>query len=538
MRYTGIKVTTESVARRYANLTMTYDSMSEIIGYTEYGIIPYIKKYADLSSTNEYANILILDLSAIDLNTLSVNVYETVGYVEYGITTSDLYKVLEGMYSGEIFKTLTRNVLKALSKSTIKDALTMTIDDIISKGFTDDCMEDLQHEIAVAWYTYTKGVDNIFICSNLRTGKLSCRYGTFEVEDTRKGHIGETVERHGMKVFCSVIRKWFQDNKSPRVDLVPDVYANDYDEEEEDEITYASPRSHEYVELISDHLKSVKSIGYFVQWLPTYKDGKNKTLPVSLQMELSIMAAHLANGTKANRASQLMGIDERRGYWLVKKLHDLYTVYEGIERKSVEFIKTSYTDYVDGEEVEKPCYKRIVSEKATIEVLGKKHKTTIISEPTYTEDKGFTIDVKNRKAEKLIVTHGGQALTLPEGTRVKRYVINKSKFPMSDQDDGCTYRRSDSTASGSYTFSYGDILYGYIPPIDRSGEELTKSSHDRKQALYEELFKQIDERDKEIQDAENRIQKESGRLEYRKENGYVIVSRNGEDIERYRIIKA
>ena len=110
--------------------------------------------------------------------------------------------------------------------------------------------------------------------------------------------------------------------------------------------------------------------------------------------------------------------------------------------------------------------------------------------------------------------------------------------------DGCTYYNSDNSASGSYTFSYGDAItrksFSDIVashPIP-SGERIVIYNRDNKQALYEQLFKQIDERDAEIKEAESRVQKASAKLEYRKESGFLIVSRNGEDIERYRIVKA
>ena len=103
--------------------------------------------------------------------------------------------------------------------------------------------------------------------------------------------------------------------------------------------------------------------------------------------------------------------------------------------------------------------------------------------------------------------------------------------------DGCTYYKSDESSSGSYGFRYdlsGGIASGnilscgckYIPIqsiIDSNNERI------RTEKVY---------RDREIKDAESKVQKASGKLEYRKESGYIIVSRDGKDIERYRIVKA
>lgn len=342
------------------------------------------------------------------------------------------------------YKTLTKKVIKSISKSDKTHGSNQTCMDLVLNRFNDVIFDDLTQEIAMFFLQYADS-SNTRVASSIATHRLIPVFEDWTID-------GKT--RNGYYWLCAVINRYLEKNKSPNVELCPDAISTG-----DDDTDIATPnRLADYLRIASinaDIMSTYEndSINEFFEYV---RDNVKK----DLYPELRTFSFMILNGLKINVVAARMAIPENRAYWLRKKVAALYQKYNQIERKVVCFAKVPACSMVyenvkasdnicDKDTILKKVlkagwtYKRVYPQIATMTTCGKSHKTTV-----YTG------------------TQNGNDIVIPiDGTRIKKYVINMSKDAIGNQFKSCAFRMPITPNSG-FLYETGRIGKSEIDTLD------------------------------------------------------------------------
>ncbi len=352
--------------------------------------------------------------------------------------------MLQEIKSMKPIEAVTKNIVKSISNGKANYGVSLTCNDIIAKGFSDRVMEDLVSEVAFAM------ANNVNLCYGIYSLKTK-EVISFSFDNMANG-------KSFYHELCTVVRKYLESQKTIQAETSDTAY-DDYVSGE----IASNKNISDYIRVNSYSLNSPiinsDSINDFLDFCENKKP--------EIFNEINQFIEYLVDGYKIKEIAQFMEIEDSRAYYLRKKISELYMQFNPIKRKTITFAKVETTKRIistdkSGNDIitEKDSftYKRVTAKSAKLKIFDHVSNAIVYVTPEYTTNNGYVME--NGKMFPDIQSNGNEVIIPMENSRMLSYVINMTKKATGNQTDGCTYRKSDYTASGSYGFRYGDKLPG------------------------------------------------------------------------------